>query len=1078
MPVTIDYVDQSTNAATYEWDFGNETTSEEQNPSATYTSFKQGTSGSVGTFITKLTVTSANGCKNTKVMNEALTISLPIASMSADNLLGCVPLSVNIQSSSTYVSDQDEIVSYQWLLNGEEVSTESQWSRIFENPTEEEKIELLITTGLGCTSKTNDIIKAGRTQEPNFAVKDKSVFCASETVEFEDLSSDKDEIDFIEWDFGDGTKSFVGELTHMYTDTGTFDVELTVFHNGCKTSILKEDVLTINGPIIDFDRINQCQNVMTAELSSDLVDATDFEWDFGDGSAKVSGGTTVTHTYAQEGTYEINLTASNSNFGCNTEVKKEITIIRSSAHLLASKDSSCVNGAVSFDPLASVNPGQFEHEGEVYLYQFNFGDGSDLEYSNDVVNHNYKSEGKYISELIIRDLNNCTDTARETIEVFDVKPNFEYHYDNGCIPAQYTFFDRTESEIPIVEWEWNFGDGTISNDQNPIHLIQNFGIYDVQLTSTNKIGCQRTITKSNELVLLEPEPVIKADDKLGCLNTAIVFEEASFSNITAYAWNFGDGTLSNESNPSHSYSNTGFYDVSLSITDNHGCVGTVVMDDFISIQDFPQADFSSDQTVSNCYPFKVEFTDLSVGESLAFWEWNFGDDGTSTKQDPQHIYTRPGLYDVQAIASTSNGCSDTITKKELIIVKGPYAEIMVKDTVCLNTDVEYTLVNMLNVESVLWDFGDGNISDEFSPSHQYQLDGYKYPTALLVNSGSFACNKYINDTLYVDEVKAMLEFGDGKGIGCEPYNLDLVNNSIFANSFIWKVNDEVISEEEDPSYEYTEAGLYETSLQAISLSGCKDSTKTNVLVHPLPTVEIIADTFICRGDELMLWAKGGELYKWNPDNSLDYPDIDIPIATPVNTTKYKVEVTDLNECINRDSVTITVQQPPYVLLTDSTIIIGESIQYDIADNGIKNYEWLPDTEISDANIANPLIMPTETRTYSVAVTDTADCFTETFSFDINVEKKYSVDVPTAFTPNGDNINDLIMVKGWGIKELKYFRVFDRYGAKVFETNDVNEGWDGKYKGVDQESGIYNYIVRVLSYDDKIRETKGAFELIK
>jgi gliding motility-associated-like protein len=57
-------------------------------------------------------------------------------------------------------------------------------------------------------------------------------------------------------------------------------------------------------------------------------------------------------------------------------------------------------------------------------------------------------------------------------------------------------------------------------------------------------------------------------------------------------------------------------------------------------------------------------------------------------------------------------------------------------------------------------------------------------------------------------------------------------------------------------------------------------------------------------------------------------------------------------------------------------------------------------------------------------------------------------------------------------------VFDRYGAKVFETNDVNEGWDGKYKGVDQESGIYNYIVRVLSYDDKIRETKGAFELIK
>ena len=1078
LPATIGYIDKSTNANTYEWTFDNGTTSDLQNPSVTYSGFKPGTNSSYETYTTKLTVTSSNGCKSSKVINDILTISLPIARISADNLLGCVPLTVNLQSSSTYVSDQDEIASYQWLLNGDEVSDQSSWNTTFNEPTEEEKIELVITTGLGCVSKINDVIKAGEMQQPDFSVKDKSVFCASETVEFVDLSSDQEDIDFIEWDYGDGSKSFVGELTHMYTDTGTFDVGLTVFHNGCETSVVKSKVLTINGPIVDFNRINQCENVMTAELYSDLIDATEFEWDFGDNSAKVTGSETVTHTYAQEGNYEIILKASNSNNGCNAEIKKNITIIESFAGLVSSKDSSCINESLDFDPQSSTNPGEFSYGGDTYKFMIDFGDGTPIEYINETISHSYSAEGKYTSELIIRDLNNCADTARVLVEVFDVKPDFEHQYDNGCLPAQYTFFDRTVSDVPIVEWEWNFGDGSLSSDQNPVHLIESFGIYDVKLTSTSKIGCKRSITKSNELVLLEPKPVIVADRSNTCINTIVSFEESSFANITEYDWDFGDGAVSNESSPEHSYANIGSYDISLTIKDNHGCIGSASYTDFISVQDFPVANFNSDQTVSNCYPFKVDFNDLSSGESLTKWAWNFGDNGTSTIQNPQHIYTKPGLYDVQVIVSTSNGCNDTLTRNELIEVKGPYAEIMAMDTVCLNTDVEFSLVNMQNVENVFWDFGDGNVIEDFTPVHQYQLNGLKYPTALLINSGSFACNKYINDTLYVDEVTAMMEFGDGNGFGCEPYNLNFINNSVLADRYLWKVGDEIIAETKDATHTFTDAGLYETSLKVTSISGCHDSVYTEVLVHPLPTVEIARDTFICRGDEIMLWASGGQLYNWSPENSLDYSDIDIPLATPEITTIYKVNVTDENECINTDSVRVTVQQPPYVVMQDSTIIIGESIFYNLEDNGIKSYQWFPDLEISDASVANPLILPTESRTYNVALTDTADCFTETFSFNINVEKKYSVDVPTAFTPNGDNLNDLIMVKGWGIKELKHFRIFDRYGALVYETNDIEMGWDGKYKGVEQESGIYNYIVSVLSYDGNVREIKGAFELIK
>jgi len=1077
-PFTVEYINKSTNAINYEWEFDNETSSDLANPSVTYTSFKPGANSSVETYSTKLTAISANGCKNTREIKDILTISLPVARITSNQLLGCIPLEVNLESSSTYVSEQDQITSYQWLLNGEEVSTESSWTNTFTEATEEEKIELLITTGLGCVSKINDVIKAGKTQEPDFAVKDKSVYCASETVEFIDLSSNKQEIDFIEWNYGDGTKSFVGELTHVYNDIGTFDVELSVFHNGCKTSVTKTEAVTINGPIIDFNRLNKCENVMTAQLVADLKDASGFEWDFGDGSDKVSGEESVNHTYSEEGTYQITLKADNATHGCNAETTKEITIIKSLAVLTVSKDSCCIKESIEFDPLSSINAAEFDKGGNSYKYVFDFGDGAEPAYTSAVADNSYASAGKYLAKLIIEDVNNCTDTAQQIVEVFDINPDFNYQYDNGCLPAQYSFFDQTVSDIPVVQWEWSFGDGTTSTEKDPKHVVNNFGIYDIQLTTINKIGCSGTISKTDELVLREPVPVIKSENSKTCVNSVVSFEEASFTNITQYNWDFGDGGTSTEETPSHTYENTGLYDVSLTITDNHGCIGTTTNAEYVSVQDYPVAAFTSDKTVSNCYPFKVEFSDLSTGESLSNWYWNFGDNGEAATQNPQHIYTKPGLYDVQLIAATSNACQDTIKKMAIIEVNGPYAEIMVSDTVCLNTDVEFSLVNIQNVESALWDFGDGNISNALNTVHQYQLNGTKYPTTLLVNSGSFACNKYINDTLYVDEVEALFAFGDEKGIGCEPYELNLINNSYRANKTAWSVNDEIISEANETSHVYSTDGLYKTGLHVTSSNGCKDSIEAFVTVHPLPTIELIRDTFICKGNDIMLWAKGGSLYSWSPSVSLDHADIDIPIANPVITTAYTVQVTDDNECINNGSVKITVQQPPFIELKDSTIIIGESIDYNIKDESIKTYEWSPDVEISDASSPIITILPTESRTYNVALTDTAECFTETFSLNINVEKKYSVDVPTAFTPNGDQVNDQIGVKGWGIKELKYFRVFNRFGSMVFETNDLEIGWDGKFKGVDQEAGIYNYIVSVISYDNKVREIKGAFELIK
>jgi gliding motility-associated-like protein len=115
----------------------------------------------------------------------------------------------------------------------------------------------------------------------------------------------------------------------------------------------------------------------------------------------------------------------------------------------------------------------------------------------------------------------------------------------------------------------------------------------------------------------------------------------------------------------------------------------------------------------------------------------------------------------------------------------------------------------------------------------------------------------------------------------------------------------------------------------------------------------------------------------------------------------------------------------------------------------------------------------------VTVKDSKGCFERVNTYTVYIEGKSSVDVPTAFTPNGDGINDLINVNGWGIKKLNYFRVFNRWGELIYETTDLKSGWDGVYKGVPQNMETYVYQTEVETYvdTDPIQKT-GYFKLLR
>jgi len=116
--------------------------------------------------------------------------------------------------------------------------------------------------------------------------------------------------------------------------------------------------------------------------------------------------------------------------------------------------------------------------------------------------------------------------------------------------------------------------------------------------------------------------------------------------------------------------------------------------------------------------------------------------------------------------------------------------------------------------------------------------------------------------------------------------------------------------------------------------------------------------------------------------------------------------------------------------------------------------------------------------YLLEVTDILGCFTSGATFKVEIKPETFIKLPTTFTPNGDGVNDIIYVEGWGIKELMEFQIFNRWGEMMFESNDKAIGWDGYYKGVLQNNDVYAFKVRALTWRDETQTLEGYINLMR
>jgi gliding motility-associated-like protein len=183
------------------------------------------------------------------------------------------------------------------------------------------------------------------------------------------------------------------------------------------------------------------------------------------------------------------------------------------------------------------------------------------------------------------------------------------------------------------------------------------------------------------------------------------------------------------------------------------------------------------------------------------------------------------------------------------------------------------------------------------------------------------------------------------------------------------------------------------------------------------------------------------------------------------------------------SKSIFIQQPTPVVNWDTTVVIGQPTPLNAYAGSGFSYTWTPLVTYLNCDTCrtyNPISTTTTDITYSVMVEDGHQCSVIASTFKIHVEIKVSLDVPTAFTPNGDGTNDIIYPGGWGIRKLNYFKIFNRWGQLVFETNDLSIGWDGVFQGVPQNMETYVYQVSADTYSDKepTLSKTGTFKLLR
>ena len=1089
-PVQLNFTGTSTGAATWNYVFSDGSTSSEQNPIYMYVDEDTTTHSINGATIDTsfLTITTAAGCvSNTAFYVE---INIPNALFLPDVVDGCAPVTVNFEDKS---NSNENITNWHWdygdgmtldATNGNTVS------HTYNTPGEY-PVQLIITNSAGCSDTSyQQIIYVGEPITLDFSV-DKTDICPGDTVHFMDLSNNSNIDAFHYYTDGDRLSHCApdGNPSWVFHETGSQDVTLEAIYNGCHSTLNKANLINVKGPIAKIHYDMDCGTPFDFNFTSLAEDADSIFWDFGDGSDTMMVNA-ITHTYAATGDYTVILRSTNNTSGCPESSDTIQIFVRDIKADFPLDPKVCKGKDLMLNATTSQDVNGLCHTG----YQWNSSEKRPITVGEPVlpIPFSFGGSGDQWVELIVDDINGCRDTLRKFTRVFGTEVVVFPSDTLICLPNSIDFTSTSAGDTTLASWEWNFGDGQMGNGQSITHNFNPPGtVFNVTLTVKDVLQCESTDTA--RVNIYEPTSTITTFPTPPniCLGETIDFSATDFTtqgNFLHFNWNFGNGTSSTDQTGSATYNTAGTIPVTLNYTeDGTGCSGSQQTN--VNVQDYPIAAFGSsvDGQSVLCYPTNVQFYDESTTGSPLSSIWDFGNGGNAVGDTVFTVFGK-GMFTITHVVSTSFGCTDTITKA--LNTTGPEGDFTLdKTTICLGEDITATLnpADTVDVGSFQFDFGDGTIiPNELVATHAYTfLPGTnQQPIKLILTSIDGNCSYTVEKIVTILNTQAEFTGSNGTLVGCETESFVFTNQSTDANQYLWDFGDGTTSNLENPTHIFMGPGTHEVSLTASNTnSNCTSTIKHTVTI--LPKTPVNADnTSMCQGDTAVLNVINpiaGNTYSWTPAGLLGSPNSPTTTAFPIITTDFVVTADNGTGCVGRDTVTVFVVTPIPDIMFDTTIFAGTTIQLPVEYSAPYVFSWNPTDGLSCLVCSNPSVTPTEDITYALSITDDAACFTSTGTFVIRIFPE-DIDIPNAFTPNNDGVNDYFNVvisdDVAALLDITDFRIYDRWGQKVYDNDKPDTGWDGKFKGKELPSDVYPFTVEATFLNGKKKTFTGTCTLLR
>ncbi|MGI8637698.1 MAG: PKD domain-containing protein, partial [Segetibacter sp.] len=560
-------------------------------------------------------------------------------------------------------------------------------------------------------------------------------------------------------------------------------------------------------------------------------------WDFGNGVTSTDANPRAV-IYATDGSFTVKLTVTDAGGKKDSAVKKNfITVYKNpTVDFVVSNKAGCVPLGVQFTDMSTAGTSVNSK------WEWDFGDGqTSLDKSP---SHVFKVAGSFTITLKVTNSQGCLDVNTKTslINVNErPKASFTSTSASSCNPPVVVSYTNTSTTAGVKSIKWDFGDGSVSFEQNPSHNFSKAGTYPVILAITSDNGCTDSISKPT--VIGSVPSSITAPDNI-CEGASTKFINASTPAIASNFWDFGDGTNSIDTTPSKTFAKAGLYLVKL-VNNFGGCKDSVTKK--ISVLPKPVADFSFIAPPPGCtLPVNVSFSSQATGATS--YSWNFGDSTTSTSSQPTHSYAAYGTFSVQLKVTAANGCSDTITKKNVVsIVRvrinkldnlpfagcSPYQSTFSANITSPNPITSYT-----------WNFGDGQTSPLANPVHNYTSLG-SYDVSLKIATANGCTDSLQMKGAIVLSDKPKANFSASPLNACASDSVTFTNlSSGTITSTRWEFGDNTTSVVASPIHHYIDTGYFTVKL-LVSNSSCNDSLTMNNYIYVKPPIASFSVLFDC-----------------------------------------------------------------------------------------------------------------------------------------------------------------------------------------------------------------------------------------